>query len=59
MRIEPVKLQHFVSFITGPHVIQDVPCFFTSLTSKVFWLSMDTSRGKILHGINEINVLII
>ena len=26
MRIEPVKLEHFVSFITSPHVIQDVPC---------------------------------
>lgn len=25
MRIEPVKLEHFVSFITSPHVIQDVP----------------------------------
>ena len=24
-RIEPVKLEHFVSFITSPHVIQDVP----------------------------------
>ena len=25
MRIEPVKLEHFVSFIMSPHVIQDVP----------------------------------
>ena len=25
MRIEPVRLEHFVSFITSPHVIQDVP----------------------------------
>ena len=25
MSIEPVKLEHFVSFITSPHVIQDVP----------------------------------
>ena len=25
MRIEPVKLEHFVSFITSPHVIQDPP----------------------------------
>ena len=25
MKIEPVKLEHFVSFITSPHVIQDVP----------------------------------
>ena len=25
MRIEPVKLEHFVSFITSPRVIQDVP----------------------------------
>ena len=25
MRIAPVKLEHFVSFITSPHVIQDVP----------------------------------
>ena len=25
MRIEPVKLEHFVSFITSPQVIQDVP----------------------------------
>ena len=25
MRVEPVKLEHFVSFITSPHVIQDVP----------------------------------
>ena len=25
MRIEPVKLEHFVSFIKSPHVIQDVP----------------------------------
>ena len=25
MRIKPVKLEHFVSFITSPHVIQDVP----------------------------------
>ena len=25
MKIEPIKLAHFVSFITSPHVIQDVP----------------------------------
>ena len=25
MRIEPVRLEHFVSFITSPHVTQDVP----------------------------------
>ena len=25
MRIEPVKLEHFVSSITSPHVVQDVP----------------------------------
>ena len=25
MRIDPAKLEHFVSFITSPHVIQDVP----------------------------------
>ena len=25
MRIEPIKLEHFVSFIMSPHVIQDVP----------------------------------
>jgi len=26
MRIEPAKVEHFISFITSPHVIQDVPC---------------------------------
>jgi len=25
MRMEPVKLEHFVSFMTSPHVIQNVP----------------------------------
>lgn len=25
MKVEPSKLEHFVSFITSPHVIQDVP----------------------------------
>ena len=25
IRIDPAKLEHFVSFITSPHVIQDVP----------------------------------
>ena len=25
MRIKPIKLKHFLSFITSPHVIQDVP----------------------------------
>ena len=25
MKIEPVRLEHFVSFITSPHVTQDVP----------------------------------
>ena len=25
MKIKPVRLEHFVSFITSPHVTQDVP----------------------------------
>ena len=25
MRIEPAKVEHFISFITSPHVVQDVP----------------------------------
>ena len=33
MRIEPVKLEHFVSFMTSPHVIQDVP--FAEKTFKI------------------------
>jgi len=36
MRIEPEKLEHFVSFITSPHVIQDVP-FGEKLQKIVNW----------------------
>ena len=49
MRIEPVKLEHFVSFITSPHVIQDV-----SFREKLLKLS----TGKIIKTPNVIRTMI-
>ena len=34
MRTEPVKLEHFVSFVTSPHIIYDVPCGTTGEIMK-------------------------
>ena len=49
MRIEPAKLEHFVSFITSPHVIQDVP-----FGEKVLKLS----TGEIIKTPNVIRTMI-
>ena len=49
MRIEPVKLEHFVSFITSPHVIQDVP-----FGEKILKLS----TGEIIKTPNVIRTMI-
>ena len=49
MRIEPVKLEHFVSFIKSPHVIQDV--FFGEKLLKF-------STGEIIKMPNVIRTLI-
>ena len=49
MRIEPVKLEHFVSFITSPHVIQDV-LFGEKL--------LNLSTGEIIKTPNVIRTMI-
>jgi len=49
MRIEPVILEHFVSFITSPHVIQDVP--FGEKLPKL-------SAGEIIKTPNVIRTMI-
>ena len=49
MRIEPVKLEHFVSFITSLHIIQDVP-----FGEKLLKLS----TGEIIKTTNVIRTMI-
>lgn len=49
MKVEPAKLEHFVSFITSPHVLQDVP-----FGEKLLKLS----TGEVIKTPNVIRIMI-